>query len=275
MDAQAHKQRLAALFDQIAPGYDSPALRFFPFTADLAVSVLRPRPGSKILDAATGSGAMAVALAQAVGPQGRVMAIDLSEAMLARAEHNVRKMALGNVDLFEMDAEAPEFRSGYFDAVACGFGLYFLPDMARALGQWRRLTKPGGGILFSSFGVQNFQPLQGLLFEDLRAAGLDVEPAELAAWRLQEPEVCEGLLAQAGLEDCKVRKVPMGYHLREAADWWEVVWHSELRGLVQSLAPAAQDALRDSHLQRVAETATEEGIWLEVEVLLCSGVVPA
>ncbi len=134
-DAAAHKQAVTAIFDAVAAGYDSPALRFFPFSADRVLSRLRLRPGSKVLDAATGTGALAVALGQAVGPQGRVMGIDLSVAMLNRAEQNIKKMALDNVDLFEMDAEAPEFRSDYFDAVTCGFGLFFLPDMVAALKQ--------------------------------------------------------------------------------------------------------------------------------------------
>lgn len=44
------------------------------------------------------------------------MAIDLCEGVLARAAHNIDKMALTNVDLFTMDAEAPEFRSTYSGA---------------------------------------------------------------------------------------------------------------------------------------------------------------
>lgn len=129
------KQTVAAVFNRVCQDYDHPALRFFPFTADRMVAHLQPRRGWKVLDVATGTGA----LAQAVGEGGRVMAIDLAQGMLARAEQHVRKMALSNVDLLQMAAEEPEFRSQYFHAVTCSFGLFFLPDMARALAQWSRV----------------------------------------------------------------------------------------------------------------------------------------
>lgn len=272
--ADAHKQRIAAVFDQASAGYDSPALRFFPFAADRVMKHLAPQPGWKVLDAATGTGHLAVALGQAVGPEGRVMAIDLSEGMLARATHNIEKMALTNVDLFTMDAEALEFRSAYFDAVTCGFGLFFLPDMARALAQWRRVVRPGGTVLFTSFTEQAFQPLAGQFIADLQAAGVDVESRPLASQRLKNPDTCRELMAEAGLEDIEQSIEQVGYHLRRVDDWWEVVWNSALRGLVGQIAPAEREAFRRRHLERVAALQTADGIWMGVEVIVTRGTRP-
>jgi ubiquinone/menaquinone biosynthesis C-methylase UbiE len=69
-DIQHQKQSVTNIFDTVAPGYDSEALRFFPFCADQIANELNPKPGQKILDVATGTGAVAVALAQAVRPGG-------------------------------------------------------------------------------------------------------------------------------------------------------------------------------------------------------------
>ena len=52
--------------DSVAKTYNHSASRFFPFAADRLVGILRPKPGSKILDVATGTGVVAMALAQAV-----------------------------------------------------------------------------------------------------------------------------------------------------------------------------------------------------------------
>lgn len=55
-DASAQRDRLAAIFNEVAAGYDSPALRFFPFAADRLITRLQPRAGEKILDVAAGTG---------------------------------------------------------------------------------------------------------------------------------------------------------------------------------------------------------------------------
>ena len=153
MDEVADKKQLRQLFDSIAPACDGPATRFFPFCADRLVDYVRPQPGAKVLDIATGSGSVAVAFAQAVGASGRVTAVDFSAGMLDRAEANIGKIALHNVDLHEMDAERLEFRANYFHSVVCSYGLCLLPDMSRALRDWLRVLRPGGRLVFTSFAT--------------------------------------------------------------------------------------------------------------------------
>lgn len=72
-----------------------------------------------------------------------------------------------------MDAESLEFKNNYFDAVTCSFGLFFLPDMLAALKEWRRVTKPGGQLLFTSFAESAFQPLVGEFIDDLYEFGAE------------------------------------------------------------------------------------------------------
>jgi ubiquinone/menaquinone biosynthesis C-methylase UbiE len=264
---------VAAVFNRVCQDYDHPALRFFPFTADRMVANLQPSPGWKVLDVATGTGALAVALAQAVGKGGRVMAIDLAQGMLARAEQHVRKMALSNVDLFQMDAEEPEFRSQYFHAVTCSFGLFFLPDMAKALAQWSRVTRPGGTILFSSFTANAFARLGACLCEDLEAAGVDLSQRVLASERLKDEAVCRDLLLEAGLHNVKQEVVQMGYHLRDAGEWWQMVWGSAMRSLVELVEEAQREAFRRRHLARVSQLAGDKGVWMDVEVRFNSAQV--
>lgn len=274
-DAETHKLAISSLFDEVAAGYDCPALRFFPFSADRVLTRLRPRPGSKVLDVATGTGALAVALGQAVGPQGRVMGIDLSTAMLSRAEHNMQKMALDNIDLFEMDAEAPEFRSDYFDAVTCGFGLFFLPDMLAALRQWRRVTKPGGTVLFTSFTDQAFMPLAEHFFAALEDLGLDFGgDQQLSSQRLMAAEACREVMAAAGFEAIEQHTDQLGYHLRSPEDWWEVVWNSGFRRVVMRLPAEQRNAFQRTHLAALKALVTDQGLWMGVEVRMTLGRVP-
>ncbi len=270
-DQDYQKKRVVETFDSVAPGYDNAALRFFPFCADQIVRALNPRPGQKVLDVATGTGAVAVALAQAVRPGGRVIGIDLSPGMLAKAEQNVRKMALDNVDLFQMDAESLEFKSNYFDASVCSFGLFFMPQMHKALKELARVTKPGGTVLFTSFAKSAFQPLRAMMFEDLAAQGLEPSRLHMASDKLTSPQECQDLLRHAGFAHTGVRKQQLGYHLQSAEDWWAVIWNSGARRLVERLDNDRRARFRVQHTERVQKLAAENGIWMDVEVLICSG----
>lgn len=278
-DPRTRKANTSALFDRLASGYDNPAQRYFAFAADRLVDAVQPRRGEKVLDVATGTGHVATAAAQAVqghdsdGREGRVQAIDLSESMLDQAAAKARHLGLNNIDFQCMDGEAPEYKSAYFDVVTCGFGLFFLPDMTSALGQWRRLLKPGGRVGFSSFAASAFLPQVGLFEQDLAGAG--VEPAPLAAERLNTPQTCAAQLEAAGFEDIVVTPVQLGYHLRDEQEWWEIIWNTGLRTRLETLDDAQLAAFRATHLAAIAKLATADGIWLDVEVLISTGCKPA
>lgn len=260
------------MFDALAAVYDCPATRFFPFCADRLVNFVKPLPGTKVLDIATGTGAAAVPFAQAVGANGRVTGIDLSGSMLARADANIRKMALNNVDLHEMDAARLDFRGGYFHTVVCSYGLFFLPDMAAALREWVRVLRPGGKLAFTCFETSAFQPMLDDLVERVRARGGQLSDEPVGSWRIQSMEHCRALLTEAGLSEIELQAVQLGYHLRDEQDWWEVVSHTAMRQLLELLPASEQDALRDEHLAFVAARKTDDGIWMDVQTRFASGV---
>lgn len=272
-DAAEHKQHITSVFNAVAGDYDSAALRFFPLTADSMVSCLKPRQDWNILDVATGTGALAIALAQAVG-QGQVMGIDLSESMLARAEKNLKKLSLDNIDLLQMDGERLDFDSDYFHAVTCSFGLFFIPDMQEALTQWRRVTRPGGTVLFSSFTETAFQPLAECFMEDLKQAGVDVESKPMASLRLGTADTCRELMESAGLVNVQQVEVQNGYYLKDEGEWWDAVWGAAMRGLVLQIPEAEREVFKRRHLERVAKLRDADGLWLDVGVRLTSGQVP-
>ena len=274
-EAEVRKQKITAVFNSVAADYDSAALRFFSFTADSIVDYLQPQPGWKVLDVATGTGALALSLAQIVGAQGRITGIDLSEAMLAKAEKNYKKMSIDNVDLLQMDAEQLEFRSDSFDAVTCSFGLFFIPDMLKALQQWQRVTQPGGTVLFSSFTETAFELLGACFVDDLQQAGVDVASKPLASARLHDADVCRELMAESDFVDVQQVELQKGYHLKDENEWWDVVWGSAMRGLVMQIPDAERDEFKRRHLAHVAALCSKEGLWMNVGVRLTSGKVPA
>lgn len=274
-DSGQHKHFITSLFDQVASGYDSPALRFFPFCADRMVNLVRPKPGSKVLDVATGTGVVAVAMGQAVGSEGRVHAIDLAEEMLTKAQINVQKMALDNVDFHQMDAECLDFKGNYFHATVCSYGLFFIPDMQAALRDWVRVTRPGGKVVFSGFGTNAFNGLIDCYAQQIVEFGGTLPELDggirFAIVRLGGEAGCRELMSGAGLVDQEVHSLQLGYHLSSAHDWWEVVWNSGFRTLLNTLPAGRLEDFKQAHLAAIDAMAGNDGIWMDVETLVAVG----
>ncbi|MBI3563314.1 MAG: class I SAM-dependent methyltransferase [Gammaproteobacteria bacterium] len=264
-DGEIFKQRTRAVFDLVATGYDNPAQRFFPFCADRMIHQLNLKPGEKVLDVATGTGMAAIAAAQRILPGGRVHAIDIAENMLAKAQFNCHKHGLDNVDFHTMDAEQLLFRSQYFDAISCAFGLFFLPDMSAAITQWSRVLKPAGRVIYSSFTQNAFSPYAELFRHGIESLGINFPSA---SWRrLSEPLECTQLLTTAGFRDAHAELIQMGYHLADEQQWWELLWNSGFRGVLTMLSPEQLARFRVQHLAAVAQHQTSDGLWLNVEVI--------
>ncbi len=273
MGSRDERQRVVALFNQVASGYDNATMRYFPFAADRLITQMQPAPGAKILDVATGTGVVALAAAQAIGEEGRVMAIDLAEAMLDRLQEKIEKFGIRNIDLHVMDASSLDFRRDYFDHVVCSFGIFFLPDMLLALREWVRVLKPGGKIFFTCFGKESFQPMADMFMQQLATySGLAWDQHQpVAAQRLVEVEQCRRLLAEANLENIKVQTEQLGYHLKDETLWWDIVWNSGFRGLAERIPEEQRNAFKVEHLAEVRQLATDKGLWLNVEVIFSAG----
>ncbi|HEY5682550.1 MAG TPA: class I SAM-dependent methyltransferase [Sulfuricaulis sp.] len=276
MNEKGSCSRVISVFNLVADGYDDAALRFFPFCADRLVGRLNPAPGSKFLDVATGTGVVALAAAQAVGQQGRVMAIDLAETMLDRLQEKVAKFGVRNIDLHVMDAGSLDFRRDYFDYVACSFGIFLLPDMAAGLREWVRVLKPGGRVLFTAFGKRAFQPMMERLLTRLEHHGFmsAEEKSAMASIRLAEPERCRELLFQAGLKEIEVTTEQVGYHLKDESQWRDVLWNSGMRGRLENIPTAERADFMAQHLAEVHPLMTEKGLWLDVETHFAAGTKP-
>ena len=265
--------RLELLRNAMAEGADREALRFSAFCADRFMTHLQLVPGDKILDVYTGTGALALAASQLVGPTGRVTAIDTAENMLARLEAKISKFGIANIDVHAMAGDHLDFRRDYFQHTACSLGFFWLSDPGAAMREWVRVTRPGGSVNLAVFAPQAFQPQLGLLLQ--RIAQVSGDLLAPVSWNQAfRREALLAFLQDAGLVDVVAQEEQLGYHLRDAQEWWEVIWHSALRQLVEQVPAAQRDRLRTEHLAEVAALATVDGLWLDVAVLFACGHKP-
>jgi len=129
------------MFDRIAPVYDAmnrvmTAGLDRRWRRDAARTVVRP--GDEVLDVCCGTGDLAIADARAGG---RVTGLDFSEEMLARARRKAPALEWIRGDLLELP-----FPDERFDAATVGFGVRNVEDLDRALGELRRVLRPGGRL---------------------------------------------------------------------------------------------------------------------------------
>lgn len=118
--ASPETSRRNLLLNAMAGDAERESMRFMAFCADRLVLHLNPSAGDKILDAACGVGALTLAASQAVGPSGRVIAIDSADNMLASLDAKVRQFGIANIDMHSMDAAQLDFRRDYFQHSAAG-----------------------------------------------------------------------------------------------------------------------------------------------------------
>jgi demethylmenaquinone methyltransferase/2-methoxy-6-polyprenyl-1,4-benzoquinol methylase len=144
------KEAARASYNRLSRWYDAIAGSTEKKYRDWGLEKLSAQPGEKILEIGFGTGHCLIALANAVGSQGQVIGLDISDGMLAIARERLRQAGLNErADLHLGDAAKLDFiESGSLDAVFMSFTLELFdnPEIPRVLQECHRILKPGGRI---------------------------------------------------------------------------------------------------------------------------------
>lgn len=133
-----------------------------------AISRLDLRPGEAVLDFGCGTGLSFDLLERAVGPQGRVIGVELTPEMLARAREKVRMRGWTNITLIEANAAEVDLQPASVDAVLC-YHTHDIMNSRRALGRAVNALRPGGR--FVAAGAKRASGPAGLLVNPITLAG--------------------------------------------------------------------------------------------------------
>lgn len=168
----------------------------------IVANAARIAPGESVLDVACGTGVLALAAREMVGPAGTVTGLDANADMLMVARHKSTE-----IDWREGKAEFLPFADESFDAVVSQFGLMFFDDRPAAFGEMMRVLKPGGRIavavcdaLDHSPGYAAFARLLQKLF------GERIAEAFRAPFVLGDAEKLLAIATAAGLSGVEIRQ---------------------------------------------------------------------
>lgn len=103
--------------------------------------------GEKVLDIGCGAGVDTILAAIIVGPKGSVIGVDIVSEMIARAESNLRMMALDNVKFQKVSGENLSFSDDTFDVVISNGVINLIPDKEAAMSEIIRVLKPAGRLM--------------------------------------------------------------------------------------------------------------------------------
>jgi len=178
------------------------------------------RRESRVLILAAGAGDETLMAAERVGPEGHVLATDISSNILDFAADNARRAGHRNVETRVMDGEEIDVPCDSFDAVISRVGLIYFPDRRKALEGMKRALKAGGRVAAMVYSTPENNRFFSVPVSIIRRrAGLPPPlPGQPGPFSLGGPGVLEEEIRGAGFRDVRAQTMPAPVRLPNAAE---------------------------------------------------------
>lgn len=281
---------MAAEYDRVAFLWDR---IFVPATNELRgrlAEAARFRPGERVLDMGTGTGAMAFLAARKIGRTGLVLGIDISSEMLAKARAKAARHGLRNVRFRRMDAASLRIPNASFDVIVSSFGTpEGVYDGLAVFRKWIRVLKPGGRVCFAeSPGVTGFDKILARLAESYRVK--EPSPRLAAKRRLREkireerkhlslitaddPEEVLRLMRTAGFRDVRVSTLRSRVTAPSARAVLDLFLSWDLADEYIDMPSKVRKQFRQEFLRALRPYGTPKGLRIPARTILFFGRKP-
>ena len=252
---------------------------FAPITEAL-IDTAQIRRGSAVLDVATGPGEPALAVAEFVGDQGKVLGIDPVPKMVEAARREANRRGLRNAAFAVAQADGLPADAGSFDAVVSRFGIMFFPAPIDAIREMLRVLKPEGRIALAVWSFAERNPFHYILSRVVEryVESPPVAPDAPDAFRYAEPGKLSSILSKAGAAAVSERVFQFSIRASVSLDeFWTL--RSEMSERLRSkLAKISKDQLAEVKreiIDDLREYSTHNGITMPAEVLIVTGAKPS
>ncbi len=242
------QDRAAFTYNAAADFFDASPLGFWDYFGRRTIELASLRIGSQVLDVCCGTGASALPAAEAVGPTGNVIGVDLAKELLELARRKAVQQRLGNIEFEVGDMLSLRFPAESFDAVVCVFGIFFVPDMARAVSElWSRI-RPGGQLAMTTWGPNFFQPGSDAFWRSIKDVRPDLYKGFNPWDRINDPANFTKISNEAGIAPPTIVPENRLHSVNSAEDWWTIVLGSGYRGTIEQLNPEERRKVKEANL---------------------------
>jgi SAM-dependent methyltransferase len=216
-----------------------------------------------VLELAAGPGDTGFLVAELIAPGGRLICSDASEGMLDAARGRAEELGLRDVEFRALNAESIALEAASQDAVLCRWGYMLLADPGAALGETRRVLRPGGRLALAAWDTAQHNVWASVAPEELqRLLGTPPpEPGQPGMFAFAPPGRIEALLEEAGFTEVEVSALDLAFTYADEDAWWEdrVGLSIPFTDALAGLDADRRDRLREAIDARLAEYRDESG----------------
>jgi len=232
--------------------------------------------GDRVLDVAAGYGEPSLTAARVVGPEGGVVASDISPGMLEFGRERAAAAGVENIEFVESEAISLDFPAESFDAALSRWGIIFEPDAEAAAARVRAFLEPGARIAIASWGEPDEVPFLSLPMKTTRERfGVPPPPAGTPGpLSRPTPEAIGGLLEGGGFSEVAVEQSAVVFEFDSPQHFTAYVRAiaAPIRAMIEQHAGEDQEEAWDAIARAAAELGGGSGpLRLSNTVLLASG----
>ncbi|QUD90469.1 class I SAM-dependent methyltransferase [Phenylobacterium montanum] len=237
-----------------------------------ALKALAVKAGERVLDIGCGCGQSSLQLAEAVGPEGQVVGVDISRPMLEVA----RSRAMGPVEFREADAQTADLGHGSFDAVFSRFGVMFFEDPAAAFANIRKHLKSGGRMAFICWRAPQESPL--MTAPMIAAAPFlppqePMDPLAPGPFAFADPERLRGILQGAGFTGVAIEPFEAKVGSGDLEQSVAVAFRIGPLGRAIREHPDKREVVTDAVRAAIAPYVTPEGVRMPAAIWVVTATV--